>query len=268
MTARGRRTPAGRQDSAGRQTSACAGATAASARRWLPPPSASCAPRMPSEPAARSAPTGAPWRRSRSASAIISLEAMDQAAETAGRRLRDVVVRLVGHLAVRLVTLGSDRHEKDVHWLGLRYRGFAGSGFAGSCEHGLQRVHGLRRTSRDVADVATSRTYRDHRTRVTSRVVLSRANAGLDAAGAGAARVHAGPAVDHARSAHVRRHGRRVGRDPRHRPPRGAARSARRSDQPGRAADGHGVAPGIYDAQAIREQPAGSPTSAGPSGWS
>ena len=60
------------------------------------------------------------------------LEAMDQAAETAGRRSATSSVRLVGHLAVGLVSLRSDRHEKDVHWLGLRYRGFAGSRFAGS----------------------------------------------------------------------------------------------------------------------------------------
>ena len=87
---------------------------------------AECARPYPPEPAARNAD-----RRALAALPLgirnHFLEAMDHAAEEAGRRLRDGIGRLIGHFAVGLVSLRSDRHEKDVHWLGLRYRGFAGS---------------------------------------------------------------------------------------------------------------------------------------------
>src|SRR4051812_10351903 len=56
------------------------------------------------------------------------LEAMDETAEKARSRLRDTVVRLIGHFTVRLVTLRADRHEKNVHRRGLtipRLRPFA-----------------------------------------------------------------------------------------------------------------------------------------------
>ena len=117
-----RRTPAGRQDSAGRQPSACAGATAASARPWLPPPSEACAPGSVRASCASRRPA-LPCRRSRSASAIVSLKRRTRRRKNPGR-LRDVVGPAHRALRSRARNAPDQPAQKDVHWLGLRYRGF------------------------------------------------------------------------------------------------------------------------------------------------
>src|SRR4029453_12816501 len=57
-------------------------------------------------------------------------EAMNEPAEEPRRGLPLLVVRVVGNLAIQLVSLGTDGHEIDLHGLGQRYLGFTlrGSG--------------------------------------------------------------------------------------------------------------------------------------------